>query len=71
VTYNLTVNETHTYHVGEHDVLVHNDCDVRQLDRTGKVHGDVPNQVPPSATRHGEVLAKGMVKILDPDQGSG
>ncbi|MCQ8186660.1 HINT domain-containing protein, partial [Parvularcula maris] len=40
-TYNLTVADFHTYFVGEERVLVHN-CDLPKIDRTGKMHGDLP-----------------------------
>lgn len=49
--YNLTVQATHTYHVGTQGLLVHNDCELPRLDRTGRAHGGVPSRVPPSATR--------------------
>jgi Pretoxin HINT domain len=49
--YNLTVNRTHTYYVvaGQLPGLVHNTC-LPQLDSTGKVHGDLPDHVPPDWT---------------------
>jgi len=45
--YNLQIGTIHTYYAGATPVLVHNSCGERQVDafleRTGKVHGNLPS----------------------------
>ena len=45
--YNLTIEDIHTYYVevGNSTVLVHNVCKPPSVDKTGKIHGELPSHV--------------------------